>query len=108
MADFSIIAQDPKVRQIVQEGLLERAQRDHVPYDLWVRRGYLRTTPGKTVSYEFVAVELYELCRRYRVEKIGFDRWNFKHLKPWLAQAGFSEPSLEEQWVWNSGKGSSL
>ena len=82
-----------------EEGLLERAQRDHVPYDLWVKRGYLRTTPGKTVSYEFVAHQLYELCRRYRVEKIGFDRWNFKHLKPWLVQAGFSEPSLEEQWV---------
>jgi phage terminase large subunit-like protein len=35
------------------EGLRERATTDHVPYDLWRKRGYLQTTPGKTVSYEF-------------------------------------------------------
>jgi phage terminase large subunit-like protein len=82
-----------------EEGLRERSSADHVPYDLWRSRGYLRTTPGKTVSYEFVAHELRELFDRYRIEKIGFDRWNFRHLKPWLLQAGFSEQALKDQWV---------
>jgi phage terminase large subunit-like protein len=82
-----------------EEGLRERSSADHVPYDLWRSRGYLRTTPGKTVSYEFVAHELRELFDRYRIEKIGFDRWNFRHLKPWLLQAGFSEQVLKDQWV---------
>jgi phage terminase large subunit-like protein len=82
-----------------EDGLRERAQADHVPYDLWAARGYLRTTPGKTVSYEFVAHELRELFDRYRIEKIGFDRWNFRHLKPWLLQAGFSEQTLKDRWV---------
>ena len=26
--------------------------------------------------------------------QIAFDRWNFKHLKPWLAKAGFSDEEL--------------
>jgi phage terminase large subunit-like protein len=42
---------------------------------------------------------LFALCKRYYVAKIGFDRWNFRHLKPWLLQAGFSEQALNEQWV---------
>ena len=29
------------------------------------------------------------------VEKIAFDRWNFKHLKPWLLKAGFDEFELD-------------
>ena len=27
--------------------------------------------------------------------QLGFDRWNFKHLKPWLVKAGFSDDELE-------------
>jgi phage terminase large subunit-like protein len=81
------------------EGLSERATVDKVPYDLWRQRGYLETTPGKTVSYEYVANRLRELFARYDVAKIGFDRWNFRHLKPWLSQTGFSELELKDKWV---------
>ena len=31
--------------------------------------------------------------------KIGFDRWNFRHLKPWLLEAGFSETAIKEKFV---------
>jgi phage terminase large subunit-like protein len=37
------------------EGLREKSQHDHVSYDLWHQQGYLQTTPGATVSYEYVA-----------------------------------------------------
>jgi phage terminase large subunit-like protein len=29
------------------------------------------------------------------VRKLAFDRWNFRHLKPWLLKAGFTEEELE-------------
>lgn len=77
------------------EGLREKARVDRVPYDLWHDQGYLRTTPGKTVDYEFVAATLYKDCERGNVRKIAFDRWNWKHLKPWLLKVGFSEAQLE-------------
>jgi phage terminase large subunit-like protein len=81
------------------EGLLERASADRVPYDLWRARGFLQTTPGRTVSYEFVAHHLRDIFDRYAVAKVGFDRWNFRHLRPWLLQAGFSEQELKDKWV---------
>jgi phage terminase large subunit-like protein len=81
------------------EGLLERAATDHVPYDLWRERGYLQTTPGKTVSYEFVADYLRGLFRRYNISKIGFDRWNMRHLQPWLLKAGMTEQSVKDHFV---------
>jgi phage terminase large subunit-like protein len=81
------------------EGLSEKSVADRVPYDLWHRDGHLQVTPGKTVSYEFVAHHLRELFQQLNIEKIGFDRWNMKHLRPWLLRAGFSEQMIEDHFV---------
>lgn len=77
------------------EGLREKSRSDRVPYDTWAEQGFLRTTPGKSVDYEFVAATLYTDCERGNVRKIAFDRWNWRHLKPWLLKTGFLEDQLE-------------
>lgn len=77
------------------EGLAEKARVDRTPYDLWAKQGHLRTTPGKTIQYEFVAQTLWDDCQRMDVRKIAFDRWNWRFLKPWLLKAGFTEDQLE-------------
>jgi phage terminase large subunit-like protein len=81
------------------EGLSERAAADRVPYDLWHSQGHLQATPGKTVSYEFVAHHLRQLFQRYNIQKLAFDRWNFRHLRPWLLQAGFTEHMVTDRFV---------
>lgn len=77
------------------EGLREKSRVDRVPYDLWAERGFLLTTPGRSVDYEYVAESLYADCQRMDVRKIAFDRWNWRHLKPWLLKAGFTESQVE-------------
>jgi len=81
------------------KGLREKAKKDRVPYDLWREKDFLETTEGSTVSYEYVAQWLFHVCEIYNVRKIGFDRWNMKHLKPWLLKAGFSETKAEDIFV---------
>lgn len=76
-------------------GLAEKARSDRVPYDVWAKDGWLNTTPGATVDYEFVAEYLWGLCQSADVRKIAFDRWNWRHLKPWLVRVGFNEEKLE-------------
>ena len=80
-------------------GLATKARADRVPYDQWHKEGYLQTAPGKSVEYEFVAEYLRDVFQRYDVRKLGFDRWNWKHLKPWLSRAGFSDDILESRFV---------
>lgn len=77
------------------EGIRQKANYDRVPYDVWADQGHLLTTPGKTISYEYVARTIYEDCQRMDVRKIAFDRWNWRHFKPWLLKAGFDEEQLE-------------
>jgi phage terminase large subunit-like protein len=77
-----------------ENGLAEKSRADRVPYDLWARDGKLLTTPGSSVEYEFIAEHLRGVFDSCDVQGIAFDRYNMKHLKPWLERAGFTEDEL--------------
>ena len=76
------------------EGITEKSRTDRVQYDEWAARGKLHTTPGRAIEYEFVAEFLRGVFDRCRVQALGFDRYNMKHLRPWLERAGFSAAEL--------------
>lgn len=76
-------------------GLPEKSRQDRTPYDVWAKQGFLETTPGKSIQYEYVAARLFDEHQRVGFKKIAFDRWNWKHLKPWLQRAGFTDDELE-------------
>jgi phage terminase large subunit-like protein len=81
-------------------GLRERARGDRVPYDLWAGQGYLNAIDGaSSVEYEYVASYLRDVFDTMDVRKFAFDRWNFRHLKPWLLKAGFTEKEIEDKFV---------
>ncbi len=82
-----------------EHGLSEKSRADRTPYDLWARDGTLATTPGSSIDYEFVAEYLRAVFMRCTVRKIAFDRWNMKHLKPWLERVGFTPEEVEEHFV---------
>jgi phage terminase large subunit-like protein len=79
------------------DGLTDKAKHDRVPYDVWRDQGHLLAAPGKSVDYEYVAEYLRGVFDRCDVRKIAFDRWGFKHLRPWLLKAGFGESQIDER-----------
>jgi phage terminase large subunit-like protein len=80
-------------------GLEERSRNDRVPYDLWASQGLLETTPGNAIEYEYVAKYIAEVFATYDVRKIAFDRYNMRHLRPWLVKAGLSEDTIDGRFV---------
>lgn len=81
------------------DGLAEKARQDRAPYDVWREQGFLEAAPGKSVDYEFVSARLWDLFEDRDIQRIAFDRWNFRHLRPWLLKAGFSEEQIEAKFV---------
>ena len=77
------------------DGLAEKAKADRIPYLDWKRDGYLEVTPGPTIQYEFVAHRLAQIAKECDLRRIAFDRWNYKHLVPWLKAAGFTDAQVE-------------
>ncbi len=78
-----------------EQGLIDRAKRDRVPYDLWHQQGFLHTTPGATVDYEFVAQEMAEILSEMNVEAIAYDRWRIDLLRKELDKIGADLPLME-------------
>lgn len=77
------------------DGLRDKAKADRVPYDVWHSQKLLEAPLGPTVDYEFVAHHLREQFETLDIRKVAFDRYNWRHLKPWLLKAGFTEEQLE-------------
>ena len=73
----------------------ERSRRDRVPYDLWVRQGHMRATPGKTVQYSQVVQDIAEIIADMDVALIRFDRYRMDIFRAAMDQAGLDLP-LEE------------
>jgi phage terminase large subunit-like protein len=58
-------------------------------------QGFLKTTPGSAVQYEFVANYIAKVLMERDVRAIGFDRWSMKYFRPWLVKAGVPESMIE-------------
>lgn len=76
------------------EGLAVKAKKEKVPYDLWERQGFLKTTPGKAIEYEHVAQFMRGIFDKYDIVNIGFDRALMNFLTPWLIKEGFSDDEM--------------
>jgi len=66
----------------------KRVTRDHVPYDVWIRRGLVKETDGNVCDYDVVREDIKDLCERFRVKEIAFDRWNSSQLVTQLQSDG--------------------
>jgi phage terminase large subunit-like protein len=78
-----------------EEGLEEKSRVDRTEYDVWAQQGYITTTPGRTIEYEYIAEYLRGLFDICDVRALAFDRYNMKFLTPWLRKVGFTEKELE-------------
>ena len=41
---------------------------------------YLEITPGNVTDYNYVKAKIFEVCEKYKVQSIAFDRWNSSQL----------------------------
>lgn len=67
-----------------------RVKRDHVPYDIWQKQGYIQTTEGNVVHYGFIEAFIEELGEKYNIKEIAFDRWAAVQMVQNLEGMGFT------------------
>jgi phage terminase large subunit-like protein len=71
-----------------EAGIRRRSQRDHAPYDAWVRQGQLEATEGDAVDQETIRARILEYAAEFDIAEIGFDDWNMGYLGPKLMADG--------------------
>ena len=75
---------------IPEDNLVLRVNRDHVPYDIWQRQGYLETTEGNVVHYGYIEKFIEKLGEKYNIREIAFDRWGAVQMVQNLEGMGFT------------------
>jgi len=58
------------------DSIREHETRDRVPYWTWKKQGFIETTPGRAVNYDFVAERLAGIMKEYNVLGMAYDRWS--------------------------------
>lgn len=75
--------------------VIDRAKTDRAPYDVWVKQGLLRTTPGASVDYEFVVNDVAEILSDFDITSMAFDRWRIEQFKKEAENIGLTLPLME-------------
>jgi len=66
----------------IPEQLIEkRSKEDRIPYDIWHKRGWLRTSPGNRINYNEITAWFLEMFNDYgfRPLYIGYDPWGSQY-----------------------------
>lgn len=73
--------------EVIRQRIRER--KDSTPWDVWVRDGWLRLTPGEITDFDVIRdVVLREIMPRYRIEQAGFDPWHARQFVTALQSDG--------------------
>ena len=75
---------------VPEETLTLRVNRDHVPYDVWERQGYINTTEGNVVHYGYIEKFIEKLGERFNIRSISYDRWGATQMSQDLENMGFN------------------
>jgi len=75
---------------VPEENIEERAKRDRVPYEEWVRQGLIIATPGNRIDYGWITHKVIEIADVCRLQEIAYDRWGMAQLGPELQDEGFT------------------
>ena len=75
-----------------EETLAQKRKSDKVPYDLWVKEGWITATPGAEVDYHFVLEYIVNQYEKYKWPKgeVCFDKALATWLEHELATLGFA------------------
>ena len=84
---------------VPEETLELRVKRDHVPYDIWERQGFIKTTEGNVVHYGFIEQFIAELGEKYNIREIAFDRWGAVQMVQNLEGMGFTVVPMGQGFV---------
>jgi phage terminase large subunit-like protein len=75
---------------IPEDNLRQRVHDDRVPYDAWLRAGWIMATPGNVVDYEWIFADIDDDAHDYDLQEVAFDRWGASRVVTVLQEKGLT------------------
>ena len=74
---------------IPSDNIERRVRRDRVPYDVWVKQGFIEATPGPVIDYGYILRQIEKDSKAYMLKEICFDRWGATKIVQDLEALGY-------------------
>ena len=75
---------------IPEETIPRRVKANSVPYDIWEKQGYIMSTEGNVIHYDFIEKFIMYLSEKYHILEMAVDRWNATQMIQNLEGEGFT------------------
>lgn len=79
---------------IPEAAMWERSRNDRVPYDAWVREGYMIACPGEVIDYDYIYAQIDQDAQAFDIAEVGFDRWGAAEVAQNLQKRGLTVVSI--------------
>lgn len=85
---------------IPEDNIVARERRDRVPFSSWIKSGYVETTPGNVIDYEFIKDKIRILSADYpNLREIGYDPYGATQIAIQLEEEGYKVVPVRQGWV---------
>ncbi|AYA42991.1 MULTISPECIES: terminase large subunit [Bacillus] len=76
----------------------ERMKTDNVPYDLWKKKGWLTTTDGAVVDYDYIRAYIKKMEKEngWRIKEIGYDPYNATQFAQQMEADGYTMVEIRQ------------
>jgi phage terminase large subunit-like protein len=71
--------------------------REGIPYDAWIRDGWVRVTDGHRLDHEAVARDIIEWGERHEIRAVGVDPWQAGALETLLQREGLTVRDIPQR-----------
>jgi phage terminase large subunit-like protein len=81
-----------------EDTLNQKIKTDKAPYDLWVKQGWITTTPGAVVDYNFIKsyIKNFEQQYKVKVREICVDTWNATQFMQDMEAEGYTVVEIRQ------------
>lgn len=82
---------------VPEELVRERTRMGRKPdYQAWVDGGWLRTTPGSVIDYDFIKKDLRDVAKTVKLQEVGYDPWAATQIALQLQADGLNMVELRQ------------
>jgi phage terminase large subunit-like protein len=73
-----------------EDNVWKRVKEDRVPYDVWIREGFITATPGNVVDYDWIKSDILKDAKIFQMKELAFDPYNATQMSTQLQKEGIT------------------
>ena len=85
---------------IPEDNIAVRERRDRVPFSAWIRSGFVETTPGNVIDYDYIKDRIRKVSKEFQgLKEIGYDPYMATQIAIQLEEEGFNVVPVRQGWI---------